>query len=76
MINWDELGKFGVSKEMLEQSGQLDSMLKGYKTNKTMPLTLSIPGGIDRQAGRTSLIHIQRRTGHAGHPRHQKGTGT
>ena len=44
MINWDELGKFGVSKEMLEQSGQLDSMLKGYKTNKTMPLTLSIPG--------------------------------
>ena len=24
MINWDELGKFGVSKEMLEQSGQLD----------------------------------------------------
>ena len=32
MINWDEL------------AGQLDSMLKGYKTNKTMPLTLSIPG--------------------------------
>ena len=44
MINWEELGKFGVSKEMLEQSGQLDSMLKGYKTNRTMPLTLNIPG--------------------------------
>ena len=44
MINWEELGKFGVSKEMLEQSGQLDSMLKGYKTNKTIPLTLNIPG--------------------------------
>ena len=44
MINWEELGKFGVSKEMLEQSGQLDSMLKGYKTSKTMPLTLNIPG--------------------------------
>ena len=29
---------------MLEQSGQLDSMLKGYKTSKTMPLTLNIPG--------------------------------
>ena len=29
---------------MLEQSGQLDSMLKGYKTNRTMPLTLNIPG--------------------------------
>ena len=44
MINWEELGKFGISKEMLEQSGQLDSMLKGYKTSKTMPLTLNIPG--------------------------------
>ena len=44
MINWEELGKFGISKEMLEQSGQLDSMLKGYKTNRTMPLTLNIPG--------------------------------
>lgn len=44
MINWEELGKFGVSKEMLEQSGQLDSMLKGYKTNRTIPLTLNIPG--------------------------------
>ncbi len=43
MINWEELGKFGISKEMLEQSGQLDSMLKGYKTNRTMPLTLNIP---------------------------------
>lgn len=44
MINWEELGKFGISKEMLEQSGQLDGMLKGYKTNRTMPLTLNIPG--------------------------------
>ena len=44
MINWEELSKFGISKEMLEQSGQLDSMLKGYKTNRTMPLTLNIPG--------------------------------
>ena len=44
MINWEELNRFGISKEMLEQSGVLDGMLKGYKTNKTMPLTLNIPG--------------------------------
>lgn len=44
MINWEELSRVGISKEMLEQSGQLDGMLKGYKTNKTMPLTLNIPG--------------------------------
>lgn len=37
MIDWEALGKVGVSKEMLEQSGALDSMLKGYKTNKTIP---------------------------------------
>lgn len=34
----------GISKEMLEQSGVLDGMLKGYKTNKTIPLTLNIEG--------------------------------
>ena len=41
MINWEELGKFGISKEMLEQSGQLDGMLKGYKTNRTCLLYTS-----------------------------------
>ena len=46
MIDWEALGKVGVSKEMLEQSGALDSMLKGYKTNKTIPLTLNIDGGM------------------------------
>ena len=44
MIDWEALGKVGISKEMLEQSGALDSMLKGYKTNKTIPLTLNIDG--------------------------------
>lgn len=44
MIDWEALGKVGISKDMLEQSGALDSMLKGYKTNKTIPLTLNIDG--------------------------------
>ena len=44
MIDWEALGKVGVSKDMLEQSGALGSMLKGYKTNKTIPLTLNIDG--------------------------------
>ena len=76
MINWEELGKFGISKEMLEQSGQLDGMLKGYKTNRTMLADTQHSWGTDCQAGRTPFIHIQRRAGHAGHPRYQKGTGT
>lgn len=44
MIDWESLKKMGISKEMLEQSGVLDGMLKGYKTNKTIPLTLNIEG--------------------------------
>lgn len=44
MIDWEALGKVGISKEMLEQSGTLDGMLRGYKTNKTIPLTLNIDG--------------------------------
>ena len=34
MVNWEELEKVGISKASLEQQGLLDSMLKGYKTNK------------------------------------------
>lgn len=37
MVNWDALEKMGVSKASLEQQGLLDSMLKGYKTNKLVP---------------------------------------
>ena len=44
MIDWEALGKVGISKEMLEQSGALAGMLRGYKTNKTIPLTLNIDG--------------------------------
>ena len=42
MVNWEALEKIGVSKASLEQQGLLDSMLKGYKTNKLVPLTLTL----------------------------------
>ena len=38
MVNWEALEKIGVSKASLEQQGLLDCMLKGYKTNKLVPL--------------------------------------
>ena len=44
MIDWEGLDKIGISKATLEQQGLLDSMLRGYKTNKLVPLTLNIPG--------------------------------
>lgn len=44
MVDWNALKKVGVSKELLENMGVLDGMLRGYKTNRTIPLTLNIEG--------------------------------
>lgn len=60
MINWEELDKVGISKALLEQQGLLDSMLKGYKTNKLVPPTLNIPGVLTAKLdARLSLIPQQ-----------------
>lgn len=61
MIDWEALGKVGISKEMLEQSGALDGMLRGYKTNKTIPLTLNIDGVLTAKLdARLSFISNER----------------
>ena len=59
MIDWNALEKLGVSKASLEQEGLLDSMLKGYKTNKLVPLTLTLDAAIIRMDARLSLIPMQ-----------------
>lgn len=59
MIDWNALEKHGVSKASLEQEGLLDSMLKGYKTNKLVPLTLTLDAAIIRMDTRLSLIPMQ-----------------
>lgn len=56
MVNWDALEKMGISKASLEQQGLLDSMLKGYKTNKLVPLTLALPGAKAKLDARLSFI--------------------
>ena len=56
MVNWDALEKMGVSKTSLEQQGLLDSMLKGYKTNKLVPLTLTLTGARVKLDARLSFI--------------------
>lgn len=56
MVNWDALEKMGISKAALEQQGLLDSMLKGYKTNKLVSLTLELPGAKAKLDARLSLI--------------------
>lgn len=59
MVNWDALEKMGVSKASLEQQGLLDSMLKGYKTNKLVPLTLTLGCATVRLDAKLSFINQQ-----------------
>lgn len=59
MVNLDALEKMGVSKASLEQQGLLDSMLKGYKTNKLVPLTLTLGVATVRLDARLSFINQQ-----------------
>ena len=44
MIDWKSLEAVGVSKEMLKQMNLFDDMLKGYKTNRLIPLNINVPG--------------------------------
>lgn len=59
MVDWESLEKMGVSKASLEQQGLLDSMLRGYKTNKLVPLTLTLGAATVRMDARLSLIPMQ-----------------
>lgn len=59
MVNWDALEKMGISKASLEQQGLLDSMLKGYKTNKLVPLTLTLGYATVKLDARLSFINQQ-----------------
>lgn len=59
MINWGELKKMGISKEYLEQSGLLDTMLKGYKTNQAVPVNLNLGAAVLRTDARLSFQQAQ-----------------
>ena len=55
MINWDQLKNFGISRDYLQEKGLLDSMLKGYKTNQLVPITLNFGSAVLRTDARLSL---------------------
>lgn len=40
-VDWNYLAQFGINKERLEKDGQLDLLLKGYKTNKVYPTSVN-----------------------------------
>lgn len=51
-VDWNYLAQFGISKERLEKDGQLDLLLKGYKTNKVYPTSVNFGAVIMRSDAR------------------------
>lgn len=54
-IDWDTLSNLGLSKEKLEKMNLLDPLLKGYKTNELVPISLNLGTAITRMDARLSL---------------------
>lgn len=55
MINWEELKNFGLSREYLMERGLLDQMLRGYKTNQVVPISMNFGSAVLRTDARLSL---------------------
>lgn len=55
MINWEELKNFGLSREYLMECGLLDQMLRGYKTNQVVPISMNFGSAVLRTDARLSF---------------------
>lgn len=54
-IDWDTMNNLGLGKERLEKLNLLDPLLKGYKTNELVPVSVNLDGAIVRTDARLSL---------------------
>jgi hypothetical protein len=54
-IDWETMNNLGLNKERLEKAGVLDTLLKGYKTNILMPISLNLGTAVTRMDARLSL---------------------
>ena len=55
MTNWEELKNFGLSREYLMERGLLDQMLRGYKTNQVVPISMNFGSAVLRTDARLSF---------------------
>ena len=55
MINWEELKNFGLSREYLMERGLLDQMLRDYKTNQVVPISMNFGSAVLRTDARLSF---------------------
>jgi len=54
-LDWETLNHLGLSKEKLEKLKLLDPLLKGYKTNELVPVSLNLGTAVTRMDARLSL---------------------
>jgi len=54
-VNWESLANLGINKERLEKMNLMEPLLKGYKTNDTVPLTLTMGDAVAKLDARLSL---------------------
>lgn len=54
-IDWNMMSKFGLTQEKLEKENALDPMLKGFKTNGLVPVTINLGTALTRMDARLSL---------------------
>lgn len=54
-IDWETMTNLGLSREKLEKLKVLDPLLKGYKTNELVPISLNLGSAITRLDARLSL---------------------
>lgn len=54
-LDWETLNHLGLSKEKLEKLNLLDPLLKGYKTNELVPVSLNLGTAVTRMDARLSL---------------------
>lgn len=54
-IDWKSMEKMGVSKQRLEKLNLMEPLLKGYKTNVMVPLTLRLDNAVAKLDARLSL---------------------
>lgn len=54
-IDWETMANLGLSKERLEKKNLLDPLLKGYKTNQLVPVSVNLGTAVIRMDARLSL---------------------
>lgn len=54
-IDWETMSNLGLGKEKLEKMNLLDPLLRGYKTNELVPVSLNLGTAITRMDARLSL---------------------